>query len=88
MLSCRHATGLASLALERPLTFRERLALRGHLLICSSCRRAQRQFRIMRELMRSAPDAAPSPQAAAGAMPEDVRERLSDTGRGADEDRG
>jgi len=48
--SCLEATRLASDALERPLTWSERLRLRLHLLMCDMCSRCVEQFRIMHEL--------------------------------------
>ena len=38
MLSCFKATQLISLSNERPLAFKEKAALRMHLLVCSACR--------------------------------------------------
>ena len=38
MLSCYKATQLISLSHECPLMFRQRMALRMHLLLCSACR--------------------------------------------------
>ena len=75
MLSCRRATALASASLDRPLTWRERAALRTHLLICSHCRRAVRQFGRLR---RAARDLEPGPgaRAARTTLPRGVRERL------------
>lgn len=49
MLSCKQATRLMSQSMERPLNFGERLALRLHLMICVGCRRAERQFRFLRD---------------------------------------
>jgi hypothetical protein len=48
MLSCRRATQLISLGLDRPLTFGERCSLRVHLLICSACRRYRRHLGALR----------------------------------------
>ena len=49
MLSCKEATRLVSEAQERKLFRRERLALGFHKLICSSCRRFEKQMDIVRE---------------------------------------
>lgn len=38
MLSCFKATQLISLSHESPLMFKQRMALRMHLLLCSACR--------------------------------------------------
>lgn len=52
MLDCRNATGLMSEARERPLTARERLALRLHWALCSACRRFNRQLDVLQDAMR------------------------------------
>lgn len=44
ILSCKEASQLASQALDRPISVRERLALGFHLLICRFCRRFTRQL--------------------------------------------
>ena len=49
MISCKEATRLASLQMERQLTLRERLQFRLHLAICVGCRRAEKQFAFMRQ---------------------------------------
>ncbi len=48
MLSCKQASQLVSQALDRPLTWRERWALRMHLLMCAACRRFNRQLALIR----------------------------------------
>ena len=52
MLSCRESTELMSQARERPLTRRERVALRLHWVICAACRRFNRQMDVLREAAR------------------------------------
>lgn len=76
MLSCRKATALASTALDRPLMFRERVLLRGHVLICSSCRRATRQFRRLRTTVREAAGELQGGSTARTPLPEAARTRL------------
>lgn len=49
MLSCKEATRLASEAMERSLSVTERLNLRVHQLVCAGCRRAEKQFRFLRD---------------------------------------
>lgn len=51
MISCKEATRLASLQMERKLSFWERLQFRLHLSICVGCRRSERQFAFMRQAM-------------------------------------
>ena len=49
MISCKEATHLASLQMERKLSLRERLQFRMHLAMCVGCRRAEKQFAFMRQ---------------------------------------
>jgi len=49
MISCKEATRLISLQLERPLGIREHLRLRLHLALCIGCRRAAQQFNFLRQ---------------------------------------
>ena len=51
MISCKEATRLASLQMERQLTLRERLQFRLHLAICVGGRRAEKQCAFMRQAM-------------------------------------
>jgi hypothetical protein len=47
-LRCEDASSLTSKELDEPLRLAESLALRGHVLICRSCRRLRRQLRFLR----------------------------------------
>ncbi|MBS1143295.1 MAG: hypothetical protein H6R14_701 [Proteobacteria bacterium] len=51
MISCKEASRLASIQMERKLSLRERIAFRLHLAMCVGCRRAERQFEFMRQAM-------------------------------------
>ena len=44
MFSCKEATRLASEEMDRPLSLGEKLGLRLHLIICSTCRRFRAQL--------------------------------------------
>lgn len=48
MLTCKQASQLISKSLDRELTWRERLAVRAHLLICKYCKRFSQQLIVMR----------------------------------------
>ena len=50
--SCRRATELISLSMDRPLKAAERRALRAHLLICRSCRAFRDQVDGLRRFLR------------------------------------
>jgi hypothetical protein len=47
-LKCEGASSLTSRELDEPLGLPELLAVRGHLLVCRSCRRFRRQLQFLR----------------------------------------
>lgn len=47
MMNCQQTSRLLSQSLDRPLSFRERLALRLHVSMCGACRRFARQLRFI-----------------------------------------
>jgi hypothetical protein len=51
-ITCRHAHGLLSESLDRPLSPWARFKLRTHLSICEACSRVERQFLAMRSAVR------------------------------------
>jgi hypothetical protein len=48
MLDCKQASQIISQSLDRPLTMRERFALKLHLLICVYCKRFSQQMQTLR----------------------------------------
>lgn len=55
MLNCKQSSELLSQALDRPITVREKLAIRLHLLICDGCRNFDKQLTFMRKVARELP---------------------------------
>lgn len=51
-IRCRRATRLLSDRLDGPLPAGSRLRLAGHLLMCDSCREAERQMAFLRAAFR------------------------------------
>ena len=51
-ISCRHFARLAAEQIDRPLTRRERIALRVHCLMCHVCRPLPGQFKHLHHLVR------------------------------------
>jgi hypothetical protein len=49
MKTCKDISGLLSESMDRRLTWRERLAMRIHLLMCRSCSRFQQQVHFLRK---------------------------------------
>ena len=47
VLRCEEASILSSREIDEPLRLAERFALRGHLLVCNSCRTLRRQLRFL-----------------------------------------
>ena len=52
MMTCKQATGLMSQAQDRPLTLKERITLRLHLMMCSGCSNFNRQMDFIRKAFR------------------------------------
>ncbi len=78
MRSCRHATRLISDALDRSLSWLERLGLGIHLLGCRPCRRFRRAVRWLHGVLAAPP--------ADVRLPADARERIQRAlGRAANE---
>lgn len=74
--SCRRATLLASNAMDRPLTQRERLALRFHLLICGYCRRFKKQILMLRQVLRGRALSATLPDSSEFVLDSNARARI------------
>ncbi len=55
MISCQKASQLQSLAMDRHLAIKDRLALIYHHWMCTSCRRFGRQLNWMRKALRQEP---------------------------------
>lgn len=47
--NCRETTRLASEAIEHPLTWRQRMQVAMHLMMCGPCRRARRMMRFLHD---------------------------------------
>ena len=48
MLSCKQSSQLISQSLDRPLTMRERVALKLHLFVCKYCKRFSQHMQCLR----------------------------------------
>lgn len=53
MLNCKQNTELLSQSFDRPITFRERMAIRMHLLMCRGCRNFEKQLAFIRKAARA-----------------------------------
>jgi hypothetical protein len=70
MFSCNEATRLASAALERPLSLRERMQLFMHSLMCAACRFARRRMLLLHAAGRRLRQTAAAAPAAPRLSPE------------------
>ena len=55
MLNCKQNSELLSQALDRTMTFREKLAMRLHLMMCQGCRNFEKQMSFIRKAARELP---------------------------------
>ncbi|WP_435008682.1 hypothetical protein P12x_005888 [Tundrisphaera lichenicola] len=87
-LRCEEASALASRERDEPLGLVDRLALRGHLLVCLPCRRFRRQILILGDAhrLRGRLETAESGQAE-GRLPPEARTRMEEAIRQALRDR-
>ena len=77
-LNCKAAVRLQSEALDHQLSFRQRLGLRLHLVLCKWCRRYGKQIAFVRHAAHSHPDemAKTVPQQLSGEARERLREKI------------
>lgn len=70
-LSCKEATRLLSKQRDSRLTWRESWSLHLHLIVCQSCSRCQKQFRLLGQYRRRFKDAPPeNPESDADDVPD------------------
>ena len=50
MMNCQQTSQLLSQSLDRPLSFREKLSLRLHVMMCGACRNFERQLQFIHQL--------------------------------------
>lgn len=61
MLSCKDTSALVSRSMDEALSWRQRLAVRLHLLMCGACRRFVGQMSLLRRAARRYPGIANRP---------------------------
>ncbi len=83
MLNCKDMTKLISDSLDRKISFRQRMELWMHIMMCSMCRRFWSNARAMRRFFAksSLPDSSSGQQtsflAGATKLPADAKERIA-----------
>ena len=74
-LRCEEADRLMSDSLDRRLSWSQRTALGGHVIVCRSCRRARQKLRALRRAMRESLANVDSTAGSATLSPE-ARDRM------------
>jgi len=76
--NCKAAARLQSEALDHRLTFRQRVGLRFHLMLCKWCRRYGKQIMFVRNAAKAHPDemATAVPERLSEAARERIRQKL------------
>ena len=82
MLSCKDVSLLISQSYDARLTWRQRLAVRLHLLICEACSRFAQQMRFLRRASRAFSDR--QQDGSRGSLSPGARERIRSSLRGRD----
>jgi predicted anti-sigma-YlaC factor YlaD len=77
MLDCKQASQIISQSLDRPLTLRERLALKLHLLICEYCRQFSQHMQTLRVAIKQMTSSIESNSTIE--MPSAAKKRIADT---------
>jgi len=72
MLSCKEVSVLLSRACDTRLSWRERLAVRLHLLYCAGCAQLERQLAFLRRIGRRLREDMPGETR----LPDESRERI------------
>jgi hypothetical protein len=83
MLSCREVSRLVSEGLEHNLSWRRRLSIHLHLMMCRGCSRFRRQIEGLDRLVRRRSSVSDAIEQAATLSPE-AREQIKAAARDAD----
>lgn len=75
-IRCEEASQLVSDSFERKLNWHEKLALKGHALVCWSCRQFSRQLQFIRSAMSKRSDQELEDLSCGPSMPQSTKDRL------------
>ncbi|MCI0692278.1 hypothetical protein L0337_09780 [candidate division KSB1 bacterium] len=74
--ACKEVTRMASEAMERKLTLRQRIEMRLHLLICTLCMRYVKQLQFMHDAIQQHAAQIETGAAPPSVLSHDARERM------------
>lgn len=84
MLSCKEVSRLVSDSLDRELTFRQRVGVRLHLMMCGMCRAYEKQVLLLRNIARLYGKKMTEGETSEGHLSEEakarIKQKLSDDG--------
>jgi hypothetical protein len=69
IINCKENSRLVTQSWDRPLAFKDHVAMRIHLFVCVNCARFVRQMKLIREWLRS--------EKAEGVLSEQARARIA-----------
>ena len=75
-IRCEEASQLVSESFERKLSWHERLAIKGHALVCWSCRQFAAQLKFLRSAMSNSRGREAEDLVSGPTMPDATRQRL------------
>jgi hypothetical protein len=77
MINCKEHASLVSQKLDRPLSFRDKVMLRLHQLVCPPCKHIQTQMVSIRKACRWVPPNEMAPEEGVCVLPEEARMRIN-----------
>ncbi len=78
LINCKENSQLVTLSPDRPLSWRDRLAMRIHMIVCVNCARFARQMKLIREWLGTEGESGNLSDAARAR----IEARLNDAGQG------
>lgn len=75
-IRCEEASQLVSESFERKLNWHEKLAIKGHAIVCWSCRQFARQLQFIRSAMNRRSNLELEDLSTGPTMPESTKQRL------------
>jgi len=78
MLNCKDMTKLISDSLERKISFRQRMELRLHIMMCGMCRRFRTNIIELRKRVRGSKFLLDQAEVTAARMPQAAKARLEE----------
>lgn len=79
MLNCKDMTKLISDSLERRISFRERMELWFHVMMCGMCRRFRSNIIQLRKFIRDSKAEMETVDAPSSPMPPEMKSRLEES---------